>query len=116
MSSLPSSTDSRKGTPHRLRGAVANREQRLCQRLVRTAPFAFTDLGRKPCAYEITVTVAEMSDPGKLGAHISSDGVLPSNTTMSTKINFEGRGDIPVKDIDVRSTDAEKWEINDDPS
>jgi hypothetical protein len=116
MSSLPSSTDSRKGTRHRLRGALANREQHLRQRLVRTVPFAFTNLGRRPCAYEITVTVAEMSDPGKRGAHISSDGVLPSNATMSTKINFEGRDDIPVKDIDVRITDAEKWEIHDDPS
>lgn len=76
---------------------------------VLAVPFTITNHGSTPYDYEITVTLTGATGPGMpQSAHISSDGMLPPNATMSTKINFESRDDVPVKDIDVRITEVKK--------
>ncbi|MGW1715302.1 hypothetical protein [Streptomyces sp. NPDC002156] len=76
---------------------------------VLTVPFTITNHGSEPYDYEITVTVTGAIDPGMpQSAHISSAGMLPPNATMSTEINFESRGDEPVRDIDVRIANVNK--------
>ncbi len=84
---------------------------------VLTVPFTLTNHGSRPYDYEFTVIVTGATDPGPpQSAHISSDGMLPPGATMSTKINFETRDDVPVQDIDVHVTNVDKKGISDNSS
>ncbi|MFD3615066.1 hypothetical protein ACFWWT_07430 [Streptomyces sp. NPDC058676] len=84
---------------------------------VLTVPFTITNHGSEPYDYEITVTLTGAIDAGiPQSADLSSDGMLPPNATMSTKINFESRDDVPVQDIDVRISNVEKRRVGDHSS
>ncbi|WP_043688033.1 hypothetical protein [Streptomyces xylophagus] len=84
---------------------------------VLTVPFTITNHGSEPYDYEIAVVLSGATASGvPESAGVSSDGMLPPNATMTTKINFESTDDIPVQDIDVRVIDVEKRGTNDNQS
>lgn len=76
---------------------------------VLTVPFTLTNHGSEPYEYDAIVTVTGATGSGMAQtAHISSNGLLPPNATMTTKANFEVSNDIPSGDIRVRITDVSK--------